>query len=458
MMIDDIAANLKEFFNTNRTKDVSFRIKQLKNLKDSIKHYEPEIVQALRDDLRKSDFEIYTTEVGFVLKELDYTIKYLKKWAKTERVSTPVYLKPSNAYVVKEPYGVALIIVPFNYPFQLAFVPLIGAVAAGNCAVVKPSKRTPRCAEVICRIIAQTFSDNYVKCILPTEMSSSELLSGDFDYMFFTGSTQTGKLVAEAAAKKLIPYTLELGGKSPVIVDKNANLEQAARKIAWGKFLNSGQTCIAPDFVLVHEDVKQELVNNLISSIKSFYGVFAQESKDYGRIIDTDAFRRLEELIAQEAQNIIYGGETDECGLYIEPTLLSVDTYDCPSMQEEIFGPVLPIMTYINIDSVIDTLRNKPKPLALYVFSKDKEFYWKVIKSLSFGGGAVNDTIQHTTNVEMPFGGIGYSGVGRYHGKYTFDAFTHLKSILVRNPEIDMNIMYPPYSFDTVKKVRKFFG
>lgn len=458
MMIDDIAANLKEFFNTNRTKDVSFRIKQLKNLKDSIKHYEPEIVQALRDDLRKSDFEIYTTEIGFVLKELDYTIKYLKKWAKTERVSTPVYLKPSNAYVVKEPYGVALIIVPFNYPFQLAFVPLIGAVAAGNCAVVKPSKRTPRCTEVICRIIAQTFSDNYVKCILPTEMSSSELLSGDFDYMFFTGSTQTGKLVAEAAAKKLIPYTLELGGKSPVIVDKNANLEQAARKIGWGKFLNSGQTCIAPDFVLVHEDVKQELVNNLISSIKSFYGVFAQESKDYGRIIDTDAFRRLEELIAQEAQNIIYGGETDECGLYIEPTLLSVDTYDCPSMQEEIFGPVLPIMTYINIDSVIDTLRNKPKPLALYVFSKDKEFYWKVIKSLSFGGGAVNDTIQHTTNVEMPFGGIGYSGVGRYHGKYTFDAFTHLKSILVRNPEIDMNIMYPPYSFDTVKKVRKFFG
>ncbi len=458
MMIDDIAANLKEFFNTNRTKDVNFRIKQLKNLRDSIKHYEPEIVQALRDDLRKSDFEIYTTEIGFVLKELDYTIKHLKKWAKTERVSTPVYLKPSNAYIVKEPYGVALIIVPFNYPFQLAFVPLIGAVAAGNCAVVKPSKRTPRCAEVICRIIAQTFSDNYVKCILPTEMASSELLSGDFDYMFFTGSTQTGKLVAEAAAKKLIPYTLELGGKSPVIVDKNANLEQAARKIAWGKFLNSGQTCIAPDFVLVHEDVKQELVNNLISSIKAFYGVFAQESKDYGRIIDTDAFRRLQELIGKEAENIIYGGDTDECGLYIEPTLLNVDSYEAPSMQEEIFGPVLPIMTYINVDSVIDTLRNKPKPLALYVFSKDKEFYWKIIKSLSFGGGAVNDTIQHTTNVEMPFGGIGYSGVGRYHGKYTFDAFTHLKSILVRNPEIDMNIMYPPYSFETVKRVRKFFG
>lgn len=458
MMIDDIAANLKEFFNTNRTKDLNFRIKQLKNLRDSIKHYELEIVQALRDDLRKSDFEIYTTEIGLIFKELDYTIKHLKKWAKTERVSTPVYLKPSNGYIVKEPYGAVLIIVPFNYPFQLAFVPLIGAIAAGNCAVVKPSKRTPRCAEVICRIIAQTYSDNYVKCVLPAEMASSELLSGEFDYIFFTGSTQTGKQVAKTAAEKLIPYTLELGGKSPVIVDKNVNLEQAARKIAWGKFLNAGQTCIAPDFVLVHEGIKEKFTDCLINSIKNFYGIFAQESKDYGRIIDTDAFKRLQELIQKEGRNIIYGGETDECGLYIEPTLLNIDSYESPSMQEEIFGPVLPIMAYSNIDDVILSLRVKPKPLALYVFSKDKEFYWKVIKNLSFGGGAVNDTIQHTTVLEMPFGGVGYSGTGRYHGKYTFDTFTHLKSILVRNPEVDMNIMYPPYSFDTVKKVRKFFN
>ncbi len=458
MMIDDITANLKEFFYTNRTKDVNFRIKQLKLLKENIKHYEPEIVQALRDDLRKSDFEIYTTEIGFILKEIDYAIKHLKKWTKTERVSTPVYLKPSNGYILKEPYGVILIIVPFNYPFQLAFLPLIGAISAGNCAVVKPSKRTPASAQVICRIIAQTFSENYVKCILPAQIPSSEVLSGDFNYIFFTGSTETGKKVAETAAQKLIPYTLELGGKSPVIVDKNVNIEQAARKIAWGKFLNAGQTCIAPDYVLVHEDVKRELIDLLIASIKSFYGVFAQESKDYGRIIDTDAFRKLKELISQEVQNIIYGGETDECGLYIEPTLLNIQSYDAPCMQEEIFGPILPIISYSNIEEVIENLRGKPEPLALYVFSKEKEFYWKIIKNLSFGGGAVNDTIQHTSCVEMPFGGFGYSGTGRYHGKYTFDTFTHLKSIMVKNPDIDMNIMYPPYSSDTVKKIRKFFG
>lgn len=458
MMIDDITANLKEFFYTNRTKDVNFRIKQLKLLKDNIKHYEPEIVQALRDDLRKSDFEIYTTEIGFILKEIDYAIKHLKKWTKTERVSTPVYLKPSNGYILKEPYGVVLIIVPFNYPFQLAFLPLIGAISAGNCAVVKPSKRTPASAQVICRIIAQTFSENYVKCILPAQIPSSEVLAGDFNYIFFTGSTETGKKVAETAAQKLIPYTLELGGKSPVIVDKNVNIEQAARKIAWGKFLNAGQTCIAPDYVLVHVDVKQELIDLLIASIKSFYGVFAQESKDYGRIIDTDAFRKLKELISQEVQNIIYGGETDECGLYIEPTLLNIQSYDAPCMQEEIFGPILPIISYSNIEEVIENLRGKPEPLALYVFSKEKEFYWKIIKNLSFGGGAVNDTIQHTSCVEMPFGGFGYSGTGRYHGKYTFDTFTHLKSIMVKNPDIDMNIMYPPYSSDTVKKIRKFFG
>ena len=458
MMIDDITDNLKEFFNTNRTKDINFRLKQLKALREKIKQYEPEITQALRDDLRKSDFEIYTTEIGFILKEIDYAIKHLKKWAKTERVSTPVYLKPSNGYIIKEPYGVALIIVPFNYPFQLAFVPLIGAIAAGNCAFIKPSKRTPACAKVMCKIIEQTFSENYVKCIMPSQIPSSEILEGNFDYIFFTGSTQTGKLVAQAAASKLIPYTLELGGKSPVIIDKNVNLEQAARKIAWGKFLNAGQTCIAPDYVLVPENLKDEFTDLLISSIKSFYGVLIQESRDYGRIIDTDAFRRLKEIIQKESQNILYGGDTDECGLYIEPTILSVQSFDNPSMQEEIFGPILPVMSYSNLDDVIFKLREIPKTLALYVFAKDKEVYWNIIKSLSFGGGAVNDTIQHTSSLEMPFGGVGYSGTGKYHGKYTFDTFTHLKSILVRNPEIDMNIMYPPYSVETIKKIKKFFA
>ena len=458
MMIDDITDNLKEFFNTNRTKDINFRLKQLKALKETIRHFEPEIAQALRDDLRKSDFEIYTTEVGFLMKEIDYAIKHLKKWAKTERVSTPIYLKPSNGYILKEPYGVVLIIVPFNYPFQLAFVPLIGAIAAGNCAFIKPSKRTPACAKVMCKIIEHTFSENYVKCIMPAQISSSEVLEGSFDYIFFTGSTQTGKLVAQSAASKLIPYTLELGGKSPVIIDKNANLEQAARKIAWGKFLNAGQTCIAPDYIFVPEKLRQEFIELLINSIKSFYGLFAQESKDYGRIIDTDAFRRLKEIIQKESQNILYGGDADECGLYIEPTILSVQSFDNPSMQEEIFGPILPVMTYSNMDDVIIKLRERPKPLALYVFSKDKGVYWDIIKNLSFGCGAVNDTVQQTSVIDMPFGGIGFSGCGKYHGKYTFDTFTHLKSILVHNPDVDMNILYPPYSDDTVNKIKKFFS
>ena len=458
MMIDDITDNLKEFFNTNRTKDINFRLKQLKALKTNIKYFEPEIVQALRNDLQKSDFEIFTTEIGFILKEIDYAIKHLKKWSKTERVSTPIYLKPSNGYILKEPYGVVLIIVPFNYPFQLAFVPLIGAIAAGNCAFIKPSKRTPACAKVMCKIIEHTFSENYVKCIMPSQLSSSEVLEGNFDYIFFTGSTQTGKLVAQSAASKLIPYTLELGGKSPVIIDKNANLEQAARKIAWGKFLNAGQTCIAPDYIFVPEKLRQEFIELLINSIKSFYGLFAQESKDYGRIIDTDAFRRLKEIIQKESQNILYGGDADECGLYIEPTILSVQSFDNPSMQEEIFGPILPVLSYSNLDDVIFKLREMPKPLALYVFAKDKEVYWNIIKSLSFGGGAVNDTVQQTSVIDMPFGGIGFSGCGKYHGKYTFDTFTHLKSILVHNPDVDMNILYPPYSDDTVNKIKKFFS
>lgn len=458
MIIKDITASLKNFFNTNSTKDVNFRLKQLKALKDAIKLYEPEMFQALKNDLRKPDFEIYTSEIGIILKEIDYAIKYLKKWAKPEKVSTPIYLKPSEGYVLKEPYGVALIIVPFNYPFQLGFVPLIGAIAAGNCVVIKPSEKTPACANLIRKIIEKTFSENYVKCIMPSEIEPSEVLEGDFDYIFFTGSTHTGKIIAQTAASKLIPYTLELGGKSPVIIEKSANLEQAARKIAWGKFLNAGQTCIAPDYVLVPEDLKQQLIENLIKSIKYFYGVFPQECKDYGRIIDTSAFRRLKEIIQNEAKNIVYGGDSHECGLYIEPTIISVESYDNTSMKEEIFGPILPIMTYSDINDVISNLQKLPNPLALYVFSKDKEVYWNIINSVSFGGGAVNDTIQHISCIDMPFGGVGYSGVGRYHGKYTFDTFTHLKSILVRNPDIDISLMYPPYSDDTIKTIKKFFS
>ena len=267
-MIEEILKNIKEFYYTNQTKDLDFRIEQLKKLRDSFKKYEPEIVQALKDDLRKPEFEIYTTEFGFVLQEIDFAIRHLKKWARPEKAGLPIFLKPAKGCIMKEPYGVALIIVPFNYPMQLAFAPLIGAIAAGNCAVVKASKRTPASAKVICKIIADAFNPNYIKCLLPTEISSDELVNSEFDYIFFTGSTETGRQVAQTAAKKLIPYTLELGGKSPVIVDKTANIELAAKKITWAKFLNCGQTCIAPDYVITHYDVKDKLVHEIIKCDK----------------------------------------------------------------------------------------------------------------------------------------------------------------------------------------------
>lgn len=456
-MIQEILKNIKEFYYTNQTKDLDFRIEQLKKLRDSFKKYEPEIVQALKDDLRKPEFEIYTTEFGFVLQEIDFAIRHLKKWARPEKAGLPIFLKPAKGCIMKEPYGVALIIVPFNYPMQLAFAPLIGAIAAGNCAVVKASKRTPASAKVICKIIADAFNPNYIKCLLPTEISSDELVNSEFDYIFFTGSTETGRQVAQTAAKKLIPYTLELGGKSPVIVDKTANIELAAKKITWAKFLNCGQTCIAPDYVIVHYDVKDKLVHEIIKSIKAFFGVIPQESKDYGRIIDEKAFFKLRDLITKENDNIIFGGQSDECGLYIEPTILDIKSFSSPIMEDEIFGPILPILAYSDIDEVINVLREKPKPLGLYVFTKDNDFEKKIIKNLSFGGGAVNDVMTQNIASTMPFGGVGSSGVGQYHGKYSFDTFTHLKSVLIKHSEMELNIMYPPYNFETTKKVRKFF-
>lgn len=456
-MIEEILKNIKEFYYTNQTKDLDFRIEQLKKLRDSFKKYEPEIVQALKDDLRKPEFEIYTTEFGFVLQEIDFAIRHLKKWARPEKAGLPIFLKPAKGCIMKEPYGVALIIVPFNYPMQLAFAPLIGAIAAGNCAVVKASKRTPASAKVICKIIADAFNPNYIKCLLPTEISSDELVNSEFDYIFFTGSTETGRQVAQTAAKKLIPYTLELGGKSPVIVDKTANIELAAKKITWAKFLNCGQTCIAPDYVIAHYDVKDKLVHEIIKSIKAFFGVIPQESKDYGRIIDEKSFFKLRDLITKENDNIIFGGQSDECGLYIEPTILDIKSFSSPIMEDEIFGPILPILAYSDIDEVIKVLREKPKPLGLYVFTKDNDFEKKIIKNLSFGGGAVNDVMTQNIAPTMPFGGVGSSGVGQYHGKYSFDTFTHLKSVLIKHSEMELNIMYPPYNFETTKKVRKFF-
>lgn len=451
--MNEILNNFTEFFNTNKTKDIEFRIHQLKKLRKSIEKNEPGIVQALRDDLRKPDFETYLMEFGAIIEEINFAIRNIAKWSKPQRVPIPMYLQPAAGYILKEPYGNVLIIGAFNYPFDLVFTPLVGAIAAGNCALVKPSDNAPHSAKVIYDIIKETFDENYVKCIMPDEFSSKDLISAKFDYIFFTGSSEKGALVAEAAGKNLVPYTLELGGKSSAIVEKTADIKYAAKKIVWGKFVNAGQTCIAPDFVYVQADIREEFISYVKTSIKEFFGPLPQESRDYGRIVNKETFDRLKNLINYD--KVIVGGETDECGLYIAPTVVDADSFDDNIMQKEIFGPILPVLTFYNIDEVIYNLKRQPKALAMYVFSSDNRIEWRFLKELSCGGVSVNDMMAQSISLYMPFGGVGNSGVGRYHGKYTFDTFTHEKSVFKRNIIMNSNKMFPPYEYEELKKLRK---
>lgn len=450
----NILENLKNYFDSDVTKDVEFRIQQLKNLKTVFKKFEPQIFKALKVDLKKPDLEIYLMEFGPVIEEIDYAISNLKKWARPEKVSIPFYLKPNEGFIYKEPFGTVLIINAFNYPFQLEFCPLIGAIAAGNCAVVKTSRLNKESSKIIKAIIEETFSENYVTCL--NDVEGSSLTNLKFDYIFFTGNPKTGSLIAQEAAKNLVPYTLELGGKSPCIVEKSANLKAAARKIAWGKFVNAGQTCIAPDYVLVQKEIKEEFLEEIKTAIKEFFGPVTQESKDFGRIINTNSFLRLKNLI--DYDKLIYGGSTDECGLYIEPAIVRADSFEEPVMQEEIFGPILPVMEFETTDKIIEILKKREKPLALYVFSQDEKITQNIINSLSFGGGAVNETLAHAVSLEMPFGGVGMSGIGRYHGKFSFDTFTHQKSILINRQKNPSLKMLPPYDFEEIKKLRNFIG
>lgn len=458
MDINEILNGINDFFYTNKTKDVEFRLEQLSKLKDAIKKYEPQLISALYDDLRKPVFDVYLTETGFTLHELDFAMKNLKKWAKPVKVPSSPWLLPAKSKIVKEPYGTVLIVGPFNYPVQLALCPLIGAIAAGNCAVIKTSKNTPRTSEVLHQLITETFNQNYIKSIPPAEIPSADLVRAPFDYIFFTGSSETAKSVMKAAAENLTPITLELGGKSPVIVDKSADIELAAKRIIWGKCLNAGQTCIAPDYIFAHDDIKSKLIDEMVRAIRHFYGVIVQESKDFGRIVNEKEFHRLREIIEKESPNIIFGGQTDECGLFVEPTLLDIKSFDSPVMQEEIFGPVLPIISWCDIDDVIRKIRTKPKPLALYIFSNNKELNKKVMMSISFGGGCVNDTLNQLLSNYLPFGGVGYSGIGQYHGKYSFDTFTHEKSIVIRKGKISFDKYFPPYDEKMTELIQKLFG
>lgn len=412
-IIRDKFNNSKAFFNTHKTKNLKFRKQQLKLLSKNIKNHENELLDALYKDLGKSKVEAYATEIGMLLKSIKLMRKELKNWSKTKQTDTPLYLFPTKSYIKKEPYGTVLIIGPFNYPVQLVFEPLIGAIAAGNTAIVKPSELTPHVAIVIKDIIEDTFDEAYVSVVEGGIEETQTLLSLPFDYMFFTGSEKVGKIVYEAAARKLIPVTLELGGKSPVIVDDTANIKVASERISFGKFTNAGQTCVAPDYILVQRKVKNDLIKALKKTITEFYGENIEKSPDFGRIVNQKHFNRLNDLIQIHKDNVVFGGNSSKEDLYIEPTLLDNITNDNKIMKEEIFGPILPIITYDNFDEVLEIIQSKSKPLSLYLFSEDENMTHRVVEELSFGGGAINDTLMHLANPNLPFGGVGSSGIGQ---------------------------------------------
>ena len=403
----------KKYYQSGMTRSIAFRIKQLETLKLGILKYEQDIIQALKLDLNKPEFEAYATEVGFVLDSIGYFIKHLEKWAKDQTVKTPIHQGLSKAVLKYEPFGVVLIIAPFNYPFQLLVEPLIGAMAAGNTAIVKPSEYTPHVEAVLMKLMDEFFEPEYIKCVTGGREITTELIHLPFDYIFFTGSVPVGKVVMKAAAENLVPVTLELGGKSPTIVHEDANIEVAAKRIAWGKFMNAGQICVAPDYVYVHEDIKEAFVKALQNVTLSFYGALPMNSPDYCRIVNDRHFERLTHLI--DHSKVVMGGQYDAKTRYIAPTIMHDVTWDDAIMSDEIFGPILPLLTYNDLESVIETINSKPKPLAFYVFSENESVQDYLLDQISFGGGCVNDTISHVATPYMPFGGVGASEIGRAH-------------------------------------------
>ncbi|MFB7139706.1 aldehyde dehydrogenase [Gottfriedia sp. NPDC056225] len=438
--ITQLVNKQKAYFQTGITKTSKYRIAQLKKLYKSIVENEEEIKQALKQDLNKSDFEAYMTEIGFTLKEISEAIKKIEKWMKPKKVKTPITHFGTKGYIYREPYGVTLIISPWNYPFQLAMAPLIGAIIGGNTAVIKPSELTPNTSKIIQKIIKELFDEDYIAVVEGGIAESTLLLQQKFDLIFFTGSVQVGKIVMEAASKNLTPLILELGGKSPTIVHNDANIQIAAKRIVWGKFTNAGQTCIAPDYIYVHDSVKQKFISALKNEIVHFYKDKPLLNNDYSKIISERHFNRLVDFLKNG--QVVHGGDYDLLTHKIEPTLITDVNWDSPIMSEEIFGPILPILSYFNVDEVLDEINQHPKPLALYVFTEDKDLAKKVIEKVPFGGGCVNDTLYHMANPNLPFGGVGESGTGNYHGEYSFSAFTHDKSVLLQTTKIDLKIRY----------------
>jgi len=431
------------YFSSGKTRDVKTRINNLKLLRSAIHNHENEISEALYSDLGKSKFEAYATETGFVLEEIRYHINHLKLWTKPQKSCTPITNFPASSYTVSEPLGTVLIISPWNYPFQLLIAPLIGAISAGNTAILKPSEISSNTSKILKKLINSTFDSDYIHVFEGDAKVTQSLLKLDFDHIFFTGSPRVGKIIMKEAAKKLIPVTLELGGKSPCIIDSEVNIKIAAKRIAWGKFLNAGQTCIAPDYILVNSKVKEEFLNELKNVIIEFFGKEASKSPDYPRIISEANIERLSVLT--ENTDIYYGGNYSKSDRYFEPTIVNNVKLEMPIMQQEIFGPILPIITYNEISEVIDIVNSMPKPLALYFFSKCKRNQKRIVENISAGGVTINDTVMHIASNKLPFGGVGNSGIGSYHGRFSFDTFSNKKPVVYKETWLDIPIRYAPY-------------
>lgn len=434
----------KQYFETGLTLPYQNRLAGLEKLKALIEENEPEILEALKVDMRKPELESYASEVGLVLEEINFAIKNLKSWMRTQDVPTSWMHFPSSSKIMAEPKGVVLIISSWNYPVQVLLLPLVAALAAGNCAVLKPSEQASSTASLMTLLVSRFFDDRYVTVINGAVEETTELLKQPFDHIFFTGSTRVGKIVAKAAAENLTPVTLELGGKSPCIVDRDTDIQVTAKRIVWGKFFNAGQTCIAPDYVLVHSSIRRELIEAMVMTIKEFYSSNAASSPDYPRIINKKQFERIISYL--DDGDIAYGGGNDASDLFIEPTIIINVKPDADIMHDEIFGPLLPVLTYDNIDEVVSIVRSKPKPLALYLFTRNDKVKQTVTGNLSFGGGCINNTMLQAANPYLPFGGTGNSGMGSYHGKFGFDTFSHYKGITETGFFPDVPLKYAPYT------------
>lgn len=445
----------KAFFQTGKTKEIDFRVNNLQLLYQAIQTNEKEIMDALQQDLNKANFESYVTEIGMVLEEISYMLKNMRGLLKAKRVRTPLAQFPSTSKIYKEPYGNVLIIAPWNYPFLLSLSPLVGAIAAGNCAIIKPSNDAPATSTMIKKLIEDTFDAGYISVVEGGREANQSLLDNKFDLIFFTGSSHVGRIVMEKAAKNLTPVVLELGGKSPCIVDETANIKVAAKRIVWGKGINAGQTCVAPDYLLVHKKIKAELIEEMKKNIRELLGDSPEENIEFPKIINEKHFDRLRNLI--DTGQVIFGGKSNEASRQIALTLMDDVGWDDPIMQEEIFGPILPILTYEDIEDVVSSINKRPKPLALYLFTGSKRMEKKIINDISYGGGCINDTLVHLATPHMGFGGVGESGMGNYHGKASIETFSHSKSVLKKSNFLDIPVRYPPYGkkLSLLKKIMK---